>query len=475
MTEMTEQTMTRREKLIAATKEDGRQLVSIRKVDDLLPIPGADKIETAMIGGWPVVVKKGEFQIGQLGVFFEVDSFLNNEDPRFEFLATKRVKKIVDGVETEKVEDTSSEWNGIKGVRLKTIRLRKQLSQGLILPLRLFPEIATDENTDWNIHTSDGDVLISKYPDEQSEAYQVIRKLNFTETLGVIKWEKFERQSGGANLAGNTAGSFPSWGRKSDQPRCQGLNQEIFGYEQRIVPFDPTGIPPEAINEMLRAGKLTKTDEGLVRMYPPSANRNGKYEVTIKLDGSSMSAYGIWIKDENGVDVYKTGVCSRNLELKTDDGENDGNAFVETFRKKVKPILELNHGFGSIMMQFELMGPGIQGNQEKLEDYDCFLYNIFDIDQQEFMLPAQRKLVLNTLNSMAAEAGLDITIKHSPILYGEAALCELGITNMQELLKFAEGKSLNPDVDREGLVFKSLDRPFQFKAISNNWLEKNQG
>ena len=53
-----------------------RQLATIRKIEDLQPIEGADLIEVASIGGWKVVVKKGEYAVGDLAVYFEIDSWI---------------------------------------------------------------------------------------------------------------------------------------------------------------------------------------------------------------------------------------------------------------------------------------------------------------------------------------------------------------------------------------------------------------
>jgi RNA ligase (TIGR02306 family) len=143
-----------------------RRLVTIRTIQSLAPIPGADQIECAFIDGWRVVVKRGEFQPGDPCVFFEIDSFLPAEDHRFDFLAkTKRV------------------WRGKEGYRLRTIKLRGQLSQGLALPTRLFPE-------------------------------------------GLPQVDKWEEDIPPA-LAGLVAGSFPHFLRRTDQERVQNVYSTI--------------------------------------------------------------------------------------------------------------------------------------------------------------------------------------------------------------------------------------------------------
>lgn len=95
-----------------------RKLASIRKIDELRPIPGADAIECALVGGWTVVVKKGEFAAGDLAVYCEIDSWIPVDLAPF----------LVKGKEPR-------EFEGIKGERLRSIKLRKQISQGLLLKI----------------------------------------------------------------------------------------------------------------------------------------------------------------------------------------------------------------------------------------------------------------------------------------------------------------------------------------------------
>ena len=61
-----------------------RKLVTIRTIDGLEPIEGADVIEVAVIGGWKLVVKRGEFKVGDQCVYFEIDSFLPDGVPAWQ-------------------------------------------------------------------------------------------------------------------------------------------------------------------------------------------------------------------------------------------------------------------------------------------------------------------------------------------------------------------------------------------------------
>jgi RNA ligase (TIGR02306 family) len=95
-----------------------RNLASIQIIDDIQPIENADAIEVCSILGWKVVVKKGEFQVGEKVVFCEIDSWVPTEIAPF----------LSKGKEPR-------EFEGIKGERLRSCKLRSQLSQGLILPV----------------------------------------------------------------------------------------------------------------------------------------------------------------------------------------------------------------------------------------------------------------------------------------------------------------------------------------------------
>lgn len=152
-----------------------RNLASIQKIKALEPISGADSIEKATILGWNVVVKKGDFQVGDLCVYCEIDSlFPNTED--FDFLKPR-------------------------GMRIRTIRLRGQVSQGICFPLEIVKNYG----------------LI---PTELSEGQDI------TEALGIIKYEPPIP----AELAGLVKGNFPSFIPKTDETRVQVLQDLLDAY-----------------------------------------------------------------------------------------------------------------------------------------------------------------------------------------------------------------------------------------------------
>lgn len=105
--------------------DDLRRLVTVEQISEIRPIPDADAIEQAIVKGWSLVVKKGEFGVGDAVVYFEVDSMLPMDDERFAFLAPRGTKTVDD-----------RDYH-----RLKTARLRGVYSQGLVIGLDQFPEI----------------------------------------------------------------------------------------------------------------------------------------------------------------------------------------------------------------------------------------------------------------------------------------------------------------------------------------------
>jgi len=160
-----------------------RKLATIQKIKDILPIEGADAIELAIVNGWKVVVAKNVgHKIGDYVIYCEIDSFLPIKE-EFEFLRKSSYKKMADGSE---------------GFRLKTIKLRGQVSQGLIIPINILMNYKN---------------FVLEF-DEGSDV---------SEILGIIKYEPPVP----AELAGIAKGLFPSFIPKTDEERIQNLSEEI--------------------------------------------------------------------------------------------------------------------------------------------------------------------------------------------------------------------------------------------------------
>ncbi|MCD4772800.1 MAG: RNA ligase (ATP) [Bacteroidales bacterium] len=149
-----------------------RKLASIQKIKSLEPIEGADAIEKAQVLGWQLVVKKGEYKIGDFCVYCEIDCIMPDK-PEYAFLKPRKM-------------------------RIRTVKLRGQVSQGICFPLSVLPKgVSISEN------------------------------LDVTDLLGIEKYEPPIP----ASLEGTMKGRFPSFIPKTDEPRVQ-IFQEFLDQHQ---------------------------------------------------------------------------------------------------------------------------------------------------------------------------------------------------------------------------------------------------
>lgn len=361
-----------------------RKLASIAEITYIKPIEGADAIECAIVnGGWPVVIRKDEYKVGDVAIYLEIDSWVPHELAPF----------LSKGQEPR-------EYNGVKGERLKTVKLRGQISQGLLL--------AFSEKED----TILGPCYTLKTENETIKLCHGIGK-DLTDILGIQKWEPPIP----AQLQGMMKGNFPHFIPKTDQERCQNLRKDIF-----------------------------------------ETHKDEIYEVTTKLDGSSMTVY---VKDG------EIGVCSRNIDLE----ENGHNSFWKAAREQkiVDALREIAcDKHEEYAIQGELIGEGIQGNPEKLKGQRFYLFDIYSITEGRYLSINERYSILDSMNNLY---GADV--EHVPIIDGDLRVAQAYDT-IDDLLEYAEGPSLNPQTKREGLVFKSWESDFTFKAISNSYLLKHK-
>jgi RNA ligase (TIGR02306 family) len=337
-----------------------RKMASIQEVNGVYPIDGADKICQYGINGWRVVDQVGKYKVGDLVVFCEVDSFIPSTIAPF-LTKPGHFPKV---------------YNGVEGEKLRTIRLRKQLSQGLLLPLSVIPE------NDWDWDDPIG--------------------TDVSELLGIQKWEAPPEFT-----SADARGNFPSFIIKTDQERVQNCYDDVAKYFE------------------------TET-----------------WSMEEKADGSSHTTYFY-----NG----EFGVCSRNLNLKESEDNTFWKVAIEYGLKDSLTKLNKN-----IAIQSELCGPGIQNNCYNLTKYMLFTFDIFDIDNQRYLSPKERKVYIELLNLSAA-----------PVLSSDFSLKNF---QLKDILFLAEGKSVLGMIDtfREGLVFKlNSDTRVTFKSISNSYLLKH--
>jgi RNA ligase (TIGR02306 family) len=180
-----------------------------------------------------------------------------------------------------------------------------------------------------------------------------------------------------------------------------------------------------------------------------AANEAGvRFEITEKCEGSSMTVYLI-----HG----EFGVCSRNMDLK----ETEGNSFWATARADdIEAKMRAVDEHWDFAIQGELIGPNIQGNIYGLSKPEFRVFDVYNIQSGEYMKPEARRTLIERMG-----------LKHVPVLAATADMYDtLGISDVEQLLGFAEGKSVLANVEREGIVFKEVNGGMSFKAISNKYL-----
>lgn len=216
-----------------------RKLASIQRVWRLDSIPGADNIEIARVLGWTCVVRKGQFHLMDLAVYFEVDSFLPVRK-ELEFLRTSSYKRG-DGMG--------------EGFKIREMKFKGQVSQGLLLPLSLFPEIPQ--------HPAAGD--------------------DVTALLGVRKWEEEEK----VTIGGTILGPLPYDVPRADEVRIQ--------------------AQPELLDEF----------QGLD--YYISTKMNGStHSVSLDEDGFHVTGHNYEYKNDGKSDFYRF-IRKLGLEMKMRD------------------------------------------------------------------------------------------------------------------------------------------------------------
>ena len=154
------------------------KLASVERILSLTPIPGADKIEVATIKGWKVVVQKNIYNVNDLCVYIEIDSLVPLSHPAFTFL--------------------NKDKEGVTHHRVRTIKLKQQISQGLVIPLSYLPSYVN-----W------------------------VEGNDVTEILEVKKYEKEIP----VQMRGQVLRYFPSFLRKTDEERGQNLINEFADFQ----------------------------------------------------------------------------------------------------------------------------------------------------------------------------------------------------------------------------------------------------
>lgn len=295
-----------------------RKLASVRQINAIREIEGADKIECAVVDGWEcVVAKKDNFKVGDEVVYIEIDSIVP-EIPEFEFLRERKF-------------------------RIRTIKLRKQVSQGLIMPLSILPP------GEYKLEDDVTEILgITKYDPQKAQELkmqsEMTRKTRNPIIKFLMKFAWFRRW-----YIKPTTSGFPDWIVKTDEDRVQNMSR-VFNVEKALeTPF----------------------------------------VVTEKLDGCSVTMFLERVKGNK----FDFGVCSRNLRLHNSENSTSKVYWDIANQINAEGVLKTLIGNAKrIVLQGEIIGSKIQGNKYKVDAYDFYAFNLI-VDGEKYTTQLTKKIL----------------------------------------------------------------------------------
>lgn len=383
-----------------------RALAHIEEIAWIKPIDGADNIELIGVLGWVLIAKIDEFKVGDKAVFVEIDSKCPADDERFAFLEKKHYK-------------------------VKTMKLGKFkcFSQGLALPLTLFPELS-DRKLGDDV-TKELRITYSSEEDRKRKSNKVDPNAKYKAMAARHKEffskpiiRKIMRYDIGRKLL------FLFFGKKKDNPKQ---------FPSWIV----------------------KTDENRIENCPFYLESNEEWVQTEKIDGTSCT-YAV-DRMKRGKNKFEFVVCSRNVRQADRDQEcyHDSNIYWELADKyNIEKILidyAIANNYDRVVLQGEGTG-SVQGNPYKLKKNRLFVFNLV----VEGVRKGTREM---------AKFCDDNNLEHVPIINEHYKTPD----TMEEIKLQADGFSIiNPKVKREGFVYRSLDGQQSFKNVSREYLLKHQ-
>ena len=409
-------------------KNNERELAYVVTIDDVTPIKGYDRVELAHVGGWTVVVGKGEFKKGDPAIYFEIDSKLPEVKPftDMEFLSKKHYK-------------------------IKTQKMCKSISQGLLMSATNFGW-GIGNNCD-RVYMLDTDG-IRHYSDDESRF--------LTQKLGVTYYEP-EDNFRKANIPTDKYKKMAQRnGRLFSKQPFRWLMKREWGKKLLFVFFgrkkDNRGFPAWVV----------KTDEPRIQNMIWILEDKRCWVVTEKIDGSSTT---MTLKKGRFPCKDEFLVCSRNVCFDTPQKAKDAcwydsNVYIEMaekygIREKMEDMLRNRFSDCDwITIQGETYGSGIQKRDYSTDGHNFMAFNFVTSKDGRWGTLEMRDL-------LEKEYGIPCV----PVVDEAHILPD----TVEELLEYADGKSVIDGGMREGLVFRSQDGSKSFKAVSNEYLLKYHG
>ena len=397
---------------------DKRALAYVVTIDEIKPIEGYDRVEYARTNGWWVIISKNDnLQVGDKCVYFEVDSKVNAEDERFAFLDKRHYK-------------------------IKTQKMCKVISQGLLIPLALFPEIG-----DVDINTDVTDILKVTYAVEEDN----------------VRKGKVDPNAKYRSMAARKPNIFK-------KPWARWMMKREWG---RKVMFFFFGKKKDNSGHGWPVGKfpgVSKTDQERCENMSWILNDKTPFIVTQKCDGSS----GTYILERVKRNKFEFYVCSRNVRMIKPEQEcfyGDRNYYWEVAIKydienKMKDYLEKNPDISFVCWQGEICAPGIQKNPHRLSDTHFYAFHMTDSKTGRYDI-RDAKRIWDSYDIEVVPIVCDDYVmpddfedfKLSADGYYDPSVCEG-----------------NQNCKREGFVYYKTTEPnFSFKNVSREYLLKHGG
>lgn len=403
-------------------KAGERELAYVVLIDGIEPIPGYDRVETAIVGGWHIIVQKDQFKIGDPAIYFEIDSRVPKDKECFAFLEKRNYK-------------------------IKTLKMCGTISQGLLMHASDFG---------WNIifdgtktpYIYDGNKV--HYADDESRFLTKILGITYADdednkrkAPSVDKYKKMSQRH--PNIFKKPWARWlmkRSWGRK--------LMFMFFGKKK-----DKKGGWPSWV---------AKTDEERIQNMPWILNDTGRWIITEKIDGSSTTF--TMKRGKHGKNEFY--VCSRNVCFDSVDKPcyYDTNIYWEMAQKYdmyniLTKLLEIAPEAEWVTIQGETYGSGVQKRDYSMNDHDFKAFNLIFSHCGRY----------GTLEMQTLLEGLGVPCV--PVVNDDFYFDEIkGENKVDSLLEMATGESAIDGKPREGFVLRSADGTKSFKAVSNSFLLK---
>ena len=411
-----------------------RELCYIVSIDAIEQIVGSDNCEAAVVGGWKIMTRKNTFKVGDLAVYFEIDSKVPEKEP-FMFLQSKHFK-----IKTQKYTF------GGKG---------NFISQGLLMTLTDFPDLF-----EYDIVTGAGWIYTYKAKPNIKKAEDAIVNIHdgLTELLGV-KYSVVEdnKRKSNSNKYTKMVSRHQKLFRKNKLVKW--LYQRKWGKELLFL------FLGKKSDKRTWPDWVRKTDEERVQNLPQLfPGDNTEWIVTEKIDGSSTT---FTMSGRGRREQYY--VCSRNVCFdKPEKNEKlfyDTNIYEEMAEKydiqnKLRQILEEHKDWDFITIQGETFGPSVQKRNYNLQEREFSAFNlVYGTKENSYI----------RMNSIDMKILLDkYQIPSVPILDKHYKLPQ----TIEEMINYADGPSTIDGELREGVVLRTYDGINSFKAVSNQFLIK---